>query len=316
MKNIFKRIGKHISIKGLSIQVCSLYKLDKYKNYKIILVGCDDFSYFLETKTKKYVVKILNQRKDSADIKRFEETYRIFMRNEIKCPNLIKNKYGNYLSYLNFDNINIKLCLLECIDGKDLYSINKKIDKTDIDKIVNILVSIHSIKENYKIEYDRYSFMKLKDVFEEHKSSLPKKMSVEVDDFLKQYNNVDFNNLPTCFIHADLGRSNIIKNKDNELFVIDFIQSGVGIRLLDIVIVINRCIFNYKYIEHSKKMEKYFLEKYQEYIKLTEYELKVLPILEKANAYSFAILEYIKLDNKNKRINYKNDLKFIANVNG
>lgn len=314
MKNIFKRIGKNINIKELSIEVCALYKLDQYKSYKIITVGCDDFSYYLETKTKKYVVKILNQRKSLEDIKKFEETYKIFMKNKIKCPNLLKNKYGNYLSHLQFDNININLCLLEYIDGKDLYSINKKINKHDIDKIVNILVSIHNIKENYKIEYDRYSFMKLKEVFKEHKANLSKKLLIGVDNFLKEYNKVDFNNLPVCFIHADLGCSNIIKNKDNELFVIDFIQSGIGIRLLDIVIVINRCIFNYKYINHSKKMEKYFLEKYQEYIKLTEYELEVLPILEKANAYSFAILEYVKLDSKQKKINYKNDLKFIGTV--
>lgn len=258
MKNVFKRIGKNINIKKLSILVCKLYNLDEYKAYKIIKVGCDDFSYYLKTKTNTYVVKILNQRKCLEDIKKFEETYKIYMKNRIKCPCLLKNITGDYISNIQFENININLCLLEYIDGKDLYSINKKINKQDIDKIVRLLVSIHNIKETYKIEYDKYSFMRLKEVFEEYKGNLPKELLNDINEFFKIYIKVDFNKLPTCFIHADLGRSNIIKNKENELFVIDFIQSGTGIRLLDIVIVINRCIFNYKHISHSKKMERYF----------------------------------------------------------
>lgn len=314
MKNIFKRIGKKISIKKLSILVCKLYNLDEYTGYKIIKVGCDDFSYSLKTKTNKYVVKILNQRKCQKDIERFEEIYQIYMRNKIKCPYLLKNINGDYMSNIQFENININLCLLEYIDGKDLYSINKKINKHDINKIVELLVSIHTIKEGYEIEYDKYSFMKLEEVFEEYKSNLPKIILKDIHKFLEIYSKVDFSKLPVCFIHADLGSGNIIKNKDNELFMIDFIQSGTGIRLLDIVIIINRCIFNYKYIKHSKKMEKYFLQRYQEYIKLTDYELKILPVLEKANAYSFAILEYSKMDSKQKRVQYKNDLSFIKNI--
>lgn len=311
MNNIFDRIGKVINIKKLSCIVCDLYELNEYKSYRIIKIGCDDFSFYLETRTGQYVVKILHRRKNSQDIKKFEDTYNIFMKNKIKCPHLLKNRNEEYISKLQFGGININLCLLEYINGKDLYSMNKKITNSDIDKLVDILVSIHNIKDNYKIEYDRYSFMKLKEVFEKHKSILSKKMSTDVANFLKEYAKVDFNKLPVCFIHADLGRSNIIKSKNNELFVIDFIQSGTGIRLLDIVIIINRCIFNYNYVNYSKKMEKYFLKKYQQYIKLTEYELEVLSILEKANAYSFAILEYAKLNSKQKRINYKNDLKFI-----
>lgn len=311
INNILKKIGKKINIKGLSKEVCDLYSLDEYKSYKVINVGADDFSYYLRTKSKKYVVKILNKRKDIEDIRKFEDTYKIFMHNEIKCPNLLKNIYGKYLSRLQFDGINITLCLIEYINGRDLYSAHKKITKQDIDKIVNLLVSIHNIKDIYEIEYDQYSCMKLNKVIEENKNKIPKNLLNDVHSFLKEYNNVDFDRLSTCYIHADLACSNIIKDKENELFAIDFIQSGTGIRLLDIVIVINRCIFNYKNIKYSKKMERYFLEKYQEKIKLTEYELEVLPILEKANAYSFAILEYANLGSKKS---YKNDMKFIENI--
>ena len=70
MNNIFDRIGKVINIKKLSCIVCDLYELNEYKSYRIIKIGCDDFSFYLETRTEQYVVKILHRRKNSQDIKK------------------------------------------------------------------------------------------------------------------------------------------------------------------------------------------------------------------------------------------------------
>lgn len=82
-------------------------------------------------------------------------------------------------------------------------------------------------------------------------------------------------------------------------------------------LLFDRCIFDYTDIEHSLKMEKYFIETYQKYIKLEKYELSILNILKKANAYSCFILEYSKLkENKTKENQYwyNTDLKIIQNI--
>ena len=318
MKRIFDRIGKNINISRLSSDICEIYGLGCYVGYKLIDVGCDDLSYYLLTENAKYIVKIFNKYKSKEDFENFVKIYELFIKNRVRTPKLIKNNTDDFVLSIIFEEINVNLCVLECIDGKDLYSLNKKITKEDIDKLVNLIVSIHRINAKYKIKYDNYSFIKLKENFEKNKSMLPKWLINDISVFLECYNKIDFTRLPNCFIHTDLASTNIIKDKKNKLYVIDYASAGSGIRILDIVVCINRCIFDYTDIDYSLKMEKYFIEKYQKYIKLEEYELSILNILKKANAYACFILEYVKFERNKTKENqywYDTDLKIIQNTN-
>ena len=317
MENIFFRIGKEINIHKLSNYICTIYDIGNYITNKIIDVGCDDFSFYLLTDNAKYVVKIFNKRKTKEDIKNFVKIYELLIKNKVKTPKIIKSKENNLISNTIFEGININLCIFECIEGKDLYSLNKKISKDDIDKLVKLIVLLHSIKNKHEIQYDDYSFMKLESNFEKKKSILPNWLRKDISLFLEEYNKINFKNLPICFIHTDLASTNIIKDKENQLWMIDYISSGTGYRILDIVVCINRCIFDYTDIEYSLKMEKYFLDKYQEFIELEQYELSILNILKKANAYSCFILEYSKIKENQTKENehwYNTDLGIIKNI--
>lgn len=317
MDRVFQRIGKEINIPKLSNDICKIYKLGGYVSYKIIDVGCDDFSYYLLTENTKYVVKIFNKRKNKENIENFVKIYELLVKNRVKTPKLIKNNMDKFILSIICEGVNINLCVLECIDGKDLYSLNKKITRNDIDKLVDLIVSVHSIDSKNSIQYDSYSFMKLKDNFEENKSMLPEWLINDISIFLEDYNKIDFTKLPICFIHADLASTNIIKDKENELWMLDYASAGSGIRILDIVVCLNRCIFDYTDIQYSIEMEKYFIDAYQKYIKLEKYELSILNVLKKANAYSCFILEYVKLRKNKIKENqhwYNTDLKIIQNI--
>lgn len=101
------------------------------------------------------------------------------------------------------------------------------------------------------------------------------------------------------------------------MWLIDFFESGTGIRILDIVKILNGVLFLYYDKENSKEREKYFLNKYQKYSKLTEYELKVLPTLRKADSYVGLMLgEYNLLTEEKVETKFwlKNDEGIIANV--
>lgn len=76
-------------------------------------------------------------------------------------------------------------------------------------------------------------------------------------------------------------------------------------------------MFLYYDKENSKELEKYFLKKYQNYSKLTEYELKVLPILRKADSYVGLMLEEYNLlidEKRETKFWLKNDEGIVANV--
>lgn len=102
---------------------------------------------------------------------------------------------------------------------------------------------------------------------------------------------IELEKLPKCFTHGDLISSNIIKDKNKDLWLIDFYQSGIGVRILDIVKVLNSVIDNYKYENDIEELEQYFIEEYNKRMPLAPYELEVLPILRKIDVCTGIMME-------------------------
>lgn len=281
MEKIFDRIGKEIDLEELSKNICITYKLGDYNKYKLILVGIDDLSYVLNTSKGRYLVKIINHEKTNEEINEFVKKSIAIMKNNIRAPKLILYK-ENYLFTYDIDDLHINLVVMEYIDGSDLYSSNKQITKQDIDKIINILVPLHKIKEKIENkEYDEYCFMKIKKDYLKTKNVLPKRIKEQVEKMIKEFDKIELEKLTKCFIHGDLISTNIMKDKNEDLWLIDFYQSGIGLRILDIVKILNSVIDNYKYENDTEELERYFIEEYNKRMPFTAYELEILPILRK-----------------------------------
>lgn len=288
MERIFDRIGKEIDLEELSKNICITYKLGDYNKYKLILVGIDDLSYVLNTSKGRYLVKIINQEKTNEEINEFIQN---ITRNNINVPKLIPYEEG-YLFTYEIDGLHIDLVVMEYIDGSDLYSNNEHITKADIEKLIDILIPLHKLEEKIENkEYDEYCFMKIKEDYQKTKNVLPKNIKAQVEKMIKEFDKIELEKLPKCFTHGDLISSNIIKDKNKDLWLIDFYQSGIGVRILDIVKVLNSVIDNYKYENDTEELEQYFIEEYNKRMKLTPYELEVLPILRKIDVCTGIMME-------------------------
>lgn len=291
MERIFDRIGKEIDLEELSKNICITYKLGDYNKYKLILVGIDDLSYVLNTSKGRYLVKIINQEKTNEEINEFIQKSSIIIRNNINVPKLIPYEEG-YLFTYEIDGLHIDLVVMEYIDGSDLYSNNEHITKADIEKLIDILIPLHKLEEKIENkEYDEYCFMKIKEDYQKTKNVLPKNIKAQVEKMIKEFDKIELEKLPKCFTHGDLISSNIIKDKNKDLWLIDFYQSGIGVRILDIVKVLNSVIDNYKYENDTEELEQYFIEEYNKRMKLTPYELEVLPILRKIDVCTGIMME-------------------------
>lgn len=318
MEELFERIGQEIDIEKLSKNICLSYQLGQYIKYELIFVGVDDLSYYLHTSKGKYLVKIMNKEKTTQDINRFIQKNIIINKNCVYTPKIILHNYEAVFTYY-INDVEINLIAMECIDGKDLYSINEVVRKEDIDKLINIIVPFHQMKEKIEIDdYDEYCFMKIKYDYEKTREYLPQNIRVQIEEAIKEFDKIDLEKLSKCFIHGDLISTNIMKDKSNDLWLIDFYQSGNGIRILDIVKILNSVIYNYQYDNQTDELEKYFLNKYIKEMPLSEYELEILPTIRKIDAITGIMMEtYDKVKGKDSTENQywlKNDMRIIKKL--
>ncbi len=213
MEKIYSRIGRKIDLKRLSIEICKVYDIGKYFEYKLIEnVGIDDLSYILYTDKSKFLVKIINHNKTIQEINQFIKKNDIIAKNKIQAPKIVLNK-GNHIYSTEINGLYINCCIIEYIEGSDLYTIGEKISKNDIDKLIDIIIPMHKIQDKLEIDYDEYCFMKINEVYRKTSCKIPPKLKNEVQNFLEEYKMIDLKKLPTCFIHGDLINSNIMKDK-------------------------------------------------------------------------------------------------------
>lgn len=317
MEKLYERIGKKVNIKQLSEDICKTYELGKYKTHRIIPIGADDLSYYLYTEKGKYIVKNINCKKGLNDIGLWIKKNKTIEKNKIRAPKIIPN-HGRNVFISELDGIYINSILMECIDGRDLWTLNEPITKQDIKKIVELAISFHKIEDKIEIEqYDEDCFVRLEEAYQKAKKNVSFGLKYDIRKYIKKMKRVDFNRLPKCFIHGDFISTNIMKDKKGEMWLIDFFESGRGIRILDIVKILNSVIFQYNYKEQADELETYFLQEYQKQMPLTSYELKVLGLLRKADAYTGIMLGTLdEKENNNEEVQYwlQNDSELVKRL--
>ena len=144
-KKFTQRIGFSGNIGEISRIICRYFNLGEFVSYKIIPIDYEDFNFSLNTSNGKFFVKIFANIRTLGDCKRNIEIMTKVSDTEVCIPKLYRSNQG-YLHILNINRTELKLCVMDFIDAKDLFSSHKQIIKDDILNIVRQSSLINSIK--------------------------------------------------------------------------------------------------------------------------------------------------------------------------
>ena len=89
---------------------------------------------------------------------------------------------------------------------------------------------------------------------------------------------VDLSKLPHSFVHGDIISSNVIKDEDDKLWIIDFAVSNYLPRIIDLVVTGDNLCLDPNSKENTIKNFKLIISEYEKYNKLTDYEKEIIPL--------------------------------------
>ncbi len=279
MQKLEEKIGNNINLEEISQLLCKNYGLGKYKKHIEIETGIEDFNYCLVTEQKKYLIKIFNKNRKKEEQIDYVKKYQLLEENKITTPRII----GIHKEENRF------VVIMEYIEGEDLYTSNETITQEQVKKLMEIMNEVHEISSKIACIYDDYHISNFNRTYNLCIPYLDEQWKIIGEELKKRYNKIDFSKMPKSFIHGDLHKGNIMKDKENKLYLIDFASCGYSYHIIDIVQFINNTLFDYREVEESKKRIDYFIKHYQ----LTDYEKQNLKVLMKCYAFiSFALKQY------------------------
>lgn len=152
---------------------------------------------------------------------------------------LILKKYNlnvpNLLTYFSLYNKNVML--LDYIEGSN----PSKIDSKFITGLLKELKKLHNIPyENLKEKSINTieNFEKLSEYYVVSKESSFLKEKIQLINYIiEDVKNIPFDKMPKCIVHSDIKKENVLVNNNN-IYLIDFGNSYIGNRLIDLIRII------------------------------------------------------------------------------
>ena len=292
MENFFERIDVNASLKEISRLICSKCGIDGYKSSQIIEVGYEDFNFIIETDKQKYFIKIFNKNRTNEDCSNYMDRIKLSNSIDINAPKIIS------FDSIDVEDKNLKFVVLECIEGKSFMDLGEIPNETEIKEIIRQMANIHKAKLDSEFIYDTWTIINFAKEFESKGNTLPEEYYTQFQELSSKLEQVDLSKLPHSFVHGDIISSNVIKDKDDKLWIIDFAVSNYLPRIIDLVVTGYNLCQDPNSRENTIRNLKLIVNEYEKYNKLTDYEKEIMPLFyDIGNAMGILQINYLKQNN-------------------
>lgn len=300
-EELFKRrINYKGDISDISLQICKNYNIGDFKSNNLILTGYEDFNYILETEDNKYFVKIFSNFRTLSDCKRYIDVMISMGDANISTPKLYESNNG-YLDCVNIGKNKLRLCLAEFVDGKTIYESSKDLDKKDIRCLSDQAALINSTKIKPKFIYDHWAIPNFPAEYKVKSKYLSDEDIKTIKPLVKKFKQLEIQKLPHCFVHGDMIATNVMRDNNGKLWIIDFSVSNYYPRIQEMAVLGCNLLFDENNRNKSEENLDIALKEYQKRVPLTERELHALSIyIEIAHAMHVLPATFQKVHENNQ----------------
>lgn len=269
----------------ISKKICEAYPIGTYLGHQYIAIGVVDYTYFLKTTQATYFIKIMKRSKSIEQVNKYQENYELFKEAHVRVPDLHYLDTGPIMA-LPFQGKTIFITVTDCIPGNNLYSLDENMDISLMQQLLEELSKIITIPSvSLAPRTHKINASLIETLYQDTHTYLDPTINQKGKELIQQLKNINFNALSKSFIHGDLSKGNIIKDRGNKLWIVDIGDCGYGYPLEEVAIILTYLLFDYRDIKESIARAQYFLKEYDTIYPLTAYEKEILPTFIIYEAY-------------------------------
>ena len=273
-----------ISIDELNVFL-SNYNIDNINEFSGIKGGTSNSNYLLTADNKKFILTIFEERTNQENLPFYFDLMNHLNAHDIKCPEVIKDKQGNFSNSIKQKHA----VITSFLTGSSL----EKIKPIHCSNLGLTIAKMHNASEKLNIKRENeLGFDKLGIIIENLKTYKKhiddEKLKFIEDEFLFLSREIS-KDLPSGIIHADLFPDNIFFEENNLTGIIDFYFSCNDFYAYEIAICLNAWCFEDSNNEFNPTKAKYLLGSYNQERKFSNEEVEALPLLARASALRYLL---------------------------
>lgn len=275
------RIGYKGDLMPVLGQVCKDYSLGDLISYQVNEFGYQDFNISISTSSGNYFVKILAKTHSDQNCRGYIDLMQKVRSQGVTYPSLLESNQG-FLHSLRVKGTKLRLCVQEYIDGQNFVSLGADPDLDEIAEISKQAAINNSIDyQPYYTDRDTWATRSFLEQYPIKNKALNEDEKKLVTPILKEFKNLQIDKLPHSLVHGDIMRTNVMKDKNKKIWIIDFGVAAYQPRIIELAVLYHDICLDLDSAENTKTKRDLALAEYSKLINLTPLELKALPILTK-----------------------------------
>jgi Ser/Thr protein kinase RdoA (MazF antagonist) len=305
-KEFQKRIGYQGEITPVLHRVIQDFSLGQYSSHQVIPMGYEDFNLNLTTSKGRYFVKMFATFRDDKESKRYVDVMVKALEAGVQHPKLFKSSQG-YLHKIVVDGSSVSLCVMEQINGTSFYERNLRATEDEMRFLVRQAVLVNGMDVKPIPVYDSWAIVHFLEEYKKKREYLDASDTSLIDPLAEQFSKINIEELPHCFVHGDIIKTNVLKDNEGKLYIIDFSVSSYYPRIQELAVLLCNMLFDEDKPETFQGNYELTLEEYQKSIPLTGEEIEALPLFVKvAHAMHIICATYEKKvkDNRSAENDY------------
>jgi Ser/Thr protein kinase RdoA (MazF antagonist) len=197
----------------------------------------------------------------------------------ISYPKLIKHG-NNFLCSFEIDNVNIRSCVQEYINGENLALLNYDPNFDEVKEISRQASIINSIDCNYDyFERDTWATRNFLEQYPVKRKALYEHENSLVEPLVEKFEKLNIAKLPCSFVHGDMIHTNVMKDQQGKIWIIDFGVAKYQPRIIELAVLFHDLFIDLNSRDNTMKKRELALKEYQKKIQLSQIELDALPVL-------------------------------------
>jgi len=246
-------------------KVAKDYGLGDFIESKKVEMGYEDDNHILETTKGRYFVKIFGGYRDLGECRRYIKIIEEALKAGVNHPKMYKSSQ----EFL-YQSDDARLAVFEFVDGKTFYELGKSPNEEEAREIISEAAKINKINYKPPFVYDEWAITTIAEQYEIVEHYLSKEEKSVIEPLVADFKKIDLKSLPYALVHGDITTTNTMKSKDGKIYIIDFACTNWYPRIMELAVPMCNLLSGIDY--------DFIVNEYQKEIKLTEEELKLLPL--------------------------------------
>ncbi|MGB3023684.1 MAG: phosphotransferase [Candidatus Saccharimonadales bacterium] len=216
--------------------------LGRVVSHTLVDVGFEDYNVIVKTEDDhRYFVKVLSKTRSMDEAQRYASIIDAVSGGAINHPKVYRDSEGNILLQLPDGT---SMFVMDAIQGRTFFDMGSAPTEEQLRRIVEQAVKIAQLPIAPPYEYDSWAVPNIRDIYDKVQNEIDTPDKSLIDKALQRYEALSIDELPTCFVHGDMTKANIITGDDGKLYVIDFSVANIYPRIQELVVMATSLMFD------------------------------------------------------------------------